>query len=410
MSIIVVDGHRETAEVEFAGRHPDIFSTFLAAYLVERLAEESDKLGYIHDFRADLFVLSKAVSERNGNITPIEINIGGQVVIPQGIDLEQITLEATKTLLEGAGYFKDGDFSPQHLATDIRGITSQSPILKGVSSSNKFADFFNVYGHYLDSPFGISGAFPSLIIAKRIDNCLDDIIKNEIDGLRPDGKVYVTIKYTKNGFFVEDVGISIAHQKGINQNFKSQIKDTVIGRIKDCGIKDASFSVNSGGDFYVYFLQADGGMSKAKDDVVITGGLHQLGTDKVWGKCLYKPSSIAIPYAFALSRAVCEALGAKYASVNVHAKYGQDIKILEIWDIDPRFEQYRNAINQALDKLPKDRSSIMEILGFEVNLNSYKIFNDVGGFHSPDKPWKRHNPELNELFLKSYKKFLEMVF
>ena len=28
--------------------------------------------------------------------------------------------------------------------------------------------------------------------------CLDDIIKNEIDGLRPDGKVYVTIKYTKN--------------------------------------------------------------------------------------------------------------------------------------------------------------------------------------------------------------------
>src|SRR3989344_638234 len=101
-------------------------------------------------------------------------------------------------------------------------------------------------------------------------------------------------------------------------------------------------SINHGGDFNHYFVNADSGISGKKDSVIVTSGLHQLGTDGIWGKCLYKASSVAIPYAFALSRAVCEATTAKFASVGVYTKYGQKQAGLFLADIDSRkFYQYK---------------------------------------------------------------------
>ncbi|MFH1398559.1 MAG: hypothetical protein ABIG95_00425 [Candidatus Woesearchaeota archaeon] len=39
----------------------------------------------------------------------------------------------------------------------------------------------------------------------------------------------------------------------------------------------------------------------------------------------------------------------------------------------------------------------MELLGLQPSLRNYAVFNDPLGFHEPSKPWKAHNPKLEEL-------------
>src|SRR3989338_7578932 len=163
-------------------------------------------------------------------------------------------------------------------------------------------------------------------------------------------------------------------------------------------------SINHGGDFNHYFVNADSGISGKKDSVIVTGGLHQLGTDGVWGKCLYKASSVTIPYAFALSRAVCEAIGANFASVKVYARYGQEQAELFLEAIDPKYERVRSEINNALKTLPRDRDGIRNILNMKVNLITYGKFNDVREFHEPTKPWKYYNPQLVDSLTSALKK------
>ncbi|HLL60171.1 MAG TPA: hypothetical protein VK338_00480, partial [Candidatus Nitrosocosmicus sp.] len=168
-------------------------------------------------------------------------------------------------------------------------------------------------------------------------------------------------------------------------------------------VDGANFNVNNGGDFNVFFLQADSGVSKAKDDVIITGGIHQLGTDRVWGKCMFKASSTLIPYTFALSKVICDVTGAKYASVSGYSHYGRELAFFQLQDLDSEHENMRGDINKALDRMVRDRDGIRNILGMPVTVETYKAYNDVTNFHSAEKPWKRGNKELEEMFRKNIK-------
>ena len=396
MSIIIENNHIETAEVEFSGRHPDIFSSYLAAELVKELSSLSDKKGYIKRFRADLNVQSSVINHKN-SLPIIRINICGQLIIPKGINLYKICRKATIKTLRKAGYFKTDDFSQKRVIINIEGITAQSPELNKTTNSNKFADSCVVYGHYIKKPFGINGTFPSLMIAKKIDECIKNLSKN-ISELRPDGKVHVTVKYRKDGFIIKNIYISISHKKGVRGGFKKIIKKEIKKELKDYLIK--RIEINSGGNFDVYFLNADSGISKAKDDVIITGGIHQLGTDGVWGKCLCKASSTLIPYVFSLSRLVCDMTNAKYASVSAFSAYGKKYARLQLQDIDSDCEIYRKEINLILKRLPRDRDSIRKIINLTINERSYKLFNDIRGFHDIKKPWKRNNKKLNDIIIK----------
>src|SRR3989338_6580928 len=121
-------------------------------------------------------------------------------------------LEDVPNVFGRAGYFLHGDFHPDLIAIDTKGIKSQSPNLNGTTQQNKFADTCVVYGHYISEPFGISGTFPSLAIANQIDKALEEIvISNAIPELRPDGKVHVSVVREESGFRVQDVYLSISH-------------------------------------------------------------------------------------------------------------------------------------------------------------------------------------------------------
>tara|TARA_Y100000310_G_C20627736_1_gene786904 strand:+ start:387 stop:1604 length:1218 start_codon:yes stop_codon:yes gene_type:complete len=404
MSIIIEPGHLQTAEVEFAGKHPDIFSTYLAASLVERLAIEINGKGRIDGFRADLNVQSLARPIDLEGTTPIVVNIGGQLAVPNSINLEDLARDTTCELLSNSGLFRDEDYGPDFLDVNLEGITSQSPNLNPTTLSNRFADSCVVYGHYIAPPHGIDGTFPALVIAQEIDQHLNVLLKDTIPDLRPDGKVHVSVRYTEDGHYqVERVNISIAHSLDIDPDFRDQVKSELTKRLYYHKLEDAEVIVNDGGLFDVYFLKADSGVSKAKDGIVVTGGIHQLGTDAVWGKCLYKASSTLLPYVFSLSKVVAEASGARYASVGAYCEYGSREAQIQLCDLDPKVGYDRERINSALQHLPKDRDTIRGLTGLQPELRSYLHFNDIPNFHSPIQPWKFHSGTLATLFGEFYR-------
>src|SRR3989338_8490326 len=198
MSIIITPGHIEVAESEFIGRHPDTLSTCLVADLVYSIAAatHTKNSGFIRNFldgflpslsdaqmqeyqvaaglpfglenlRVDLSAQVSAVNTINVSPVPIRVNIAGQVTAPdlRQEELESIIIEDVPDVFRRAGYFLHGDFSPDLIAVDGKGIKSQSPNLNGTTQQNKFADSCVVYGHYLKDPFGVRGTFPSLAIA-----------------------------------------------------------------------------------------------------------------------------------------------------------------------------------------------------------------------------------------------------
>lgn len=404
MSIILSNGYRETAEVEFSGKHPDIFMTYAMARLVKNLAEKTHEIdsngsGLLGRFRADLNGQLGTVRHEPGKVTPIRLSIAGQLVIPDGVDFEGIAYQTLEEQLRESGYLDTGNFSLDNAIIDHSRITPQAININATSNGNKFADSAIAYGHYIRPPHGIHGTFPSLEVAKKIDETLDNLVRLKKNELMPDGKVHVTVEHRKDGFDVVDVYLSVAHAPGLNSDYRETIKKHIIANLPEYRLGRAHWHINEGG-FDQYFIQADSGVSKAKDPEIITGGLHQLGTDKVWGKCMYKASSVIIPYAFALSRAVAEETGAGFASVRVSSKYGQKEADIEIADLDFFLGDDRPCISDALQHMPRDRKQILGLLGMDTGIAAYRQFNDVAGFHGNDKPWKQHNAGLRALFHK----------
>ncbi len=251
MSIVITDGHRQTGEVEFEGRHPDIFSTHVAASLITELAKFTDDMDDIHNFRADINVQSLGRDMLISGITPVEINIGGQLTLPKGIYLRRIAYDTAINQLKKAGYFKQGDFVAEKVTIHTEAVTRQSPNLHKTTQSNRFADSSVIYGHYIAPSYGLDGTFPSLIIGQKISRLMENLGKTTVPELRSDGKVHVTIRYTKTGFTVEDIFISVAHKKGTNANFKKRVRQDIIENLFFPGVKNARIQINAGGDFNV---------------------------------------------------------------------------------------------------------------------------------------------------------------
>lgn len=396
MSIIITSGHTQTAEVEFINGHPDVLSSRIAAEIVNALASKCSA-SELEFLRVDINVQSLAQPFKSGEPTGIVINVGGQITSPIKVDIAELAHSTVIKVLEQSGYFAENHFSPKSLTVNTDGITTQSANLNPTSRTNKFADSCVVYGHYVTEPYGLQGTFPSLILGKRIDETLFKLQKQVLEELHADGKLHITISYTNEGYAIEEIIVTTSHAEEMNDNLREKVKFELVKHLPELKQVADIVSVNPGGNFNIYYLQADSGVSKTKDNVIVTGGIHQLGTDAIWGKCLFKASSTAIPYAFALSRVVAEVTGASYASVRVFARYGQQDVLIQLEEIDSKVEKLRNKINNALNKLPKDRDAIRKIVGIEVTHQTYRNWNDIEGFHDDNKPWKQHNKDLCKL-------------
>ncbi|MFH1398558.1 MAG: hypothetical protein ABIG95_00420 [Candidatus Woesearchaeota archaeon] len=329
MSINLTPEHKQTAEVELLG-HPDIFCTRLAARLVRNLAIAADSVHSLHDYRADLNCQALGRPPVR-DVTPVIINIGGQLNIAEAVDYRQVAFDTTRILLMELGYLDTGVFSTDHLEVNLEGITAQSVHLTRTTLQNEFADTCVVYGHHIKEPFGLNGTFAPLVIGQQITLGLESTLANLVTVRRPDGKIKITTRIIPKGFTVERIFASLAYEGEFTPQLREQFRQAIVSADDGYLTTNSEVIVNSGGLFDVYFLQADAGTYKAKDDIIITGGIHQLGTDGVWGKCLFKASTIAIPWAFALAKVVCDTTGARYSCVSVDPQNMEDRSIQFSW-------------------------------------------------------------------------------
>lgn len=403
MSIIIRPEYIEHAEREFDA-HPDVAASLIAAEFALQLADRVPR-EKLHALRIDINdqVLADRTRSRSTEETPITVNFAGQVKLPEGVHvaLGEVARGAATAVLEQVGYFRSRDFPQELLQVNVAGITPQSPLLNGTSSMDQFADMCRVEGYYIAG--NPEGVFPSLRLANAVNDAIGELISsNRLPDLRPDGKVHALVEYDGAGYRIREVVVNSAHAGRPVTRFRKELEELLRADLIRYGY-DADFpiSVNTAGDFHVYFVQADSGVSKTKDDVLLTGGLHQLGTDRVWGKCLYKASSVLLPYAFALARAACEATGARYAAVSAASRYGDATwevngkpLLLQVSEIDPQFLCDVPALNAAFANLPHTPSGIREVLGMPVTSDTYRAFNDVVGWHHSEKPWKRYNIDL----------------
>ena len=414
MAIIIYEGYRQTAEVGFCRKDPDVFATFFAAELVSHLAQAIAPES-LETFRADVNVQVVKATKRVKRSTPIRINVVGNIHASNSIDLEEISRATALSLLDRAGYLMHGDFEGGNLIINTEGVIRESSI-DIEEAKNIFTDSCTVIGHAIRAPYGKSGTFSSLIIAQEVDRFVDTLLREEDLGLRPDGKAYITVKYGKDGISLEQVALSLSHKQGNNLSaFRKEIGERIAQEFKRYRLKRENTLVNEGGPFDRYFVQASTGVSKAKDGVIITGGNTGIGTDSFWGKCMYKASSILFPAAFAVSNVVCELTGAKYASVRGSVLYGYERATFVLEQIDPECERQRYAINRAMEILPRSPAELRKMLDLPVSIGSYRQLNDVAGFHDVDvcgsmgvilrkgKSWKRLIPAIYNTVESEYK-------
>ncbi len=431
-------GHTITAEYELAG-HPDVFSSTLAAKVVKALALETAKYEsdgehkLLEAFRADINVQTTTPSYKPKGITPITINLAGQVNLHKQINLEEVVRDTAMQLLTDLHYFdatagKRKAFSSEKVKINVAGIGKQSPLLTRATAQDLFADSCTVKGHYITGAQAINGTYAPLIIAQRTGKALFDLVKGSAfngsngdgnDGamndatdtkrypLHADGKVHITAKNTIEGYAIEEIKVSVSHDGELTPLTRSEIISEINRRVQETRVRSTTlpkdyFSLNSDAGFNVYFVQADAGVSKVKDAILITGGLDTIGTDAVWGKCMYKASSILLPYAFALSRAIATHFNANYVSVTARSRHNNPHAVLQLGEIDSKYESKREAINNTLAQLPTTIPDIRYLTGLKVTPESYTRWNDPLHFHTLNKPWKAPNNELDARFKRVY--------
>lgn len=397
--MIIQPGKQETSEIEFTPRHPDIFSSYLAAQVVLSLAERINTFGgqtALERYRADLHVQIKTSDNSPDHVTPIIISLAGQVNLPREVSLDEVVYEEAGRLLTQARY-DPNEFRISEI--NLAGVTVQSPNLNGTTHVNAYADSAKVHGHYIVSPIGRSRTFPSLIYAQAVNSAIDSFLVAYPNILRPDGKVHVTGTYAQKGFQPERVFISLSHAPGTLPRDVSEIVVPEISRLFTTGeYQLPDVLVNDAGPFDVYFVRADAGTSKAKDAVMISGGNGHQSTDGIWGKGLFKASSVLFPYTFALSRVICDVTGAQFVSVSAYGEYGQrDAHLIQVEAIDPACVSKIDAVNAALKRMPHDRDTIRQLLNMPVTIETYRQFNDIDNFHG-DNPWKNPSKELYSHF------------
>lgn len=254
------------------------------------------------DYISDSVLDSYLEKDRNARVACETLAGKGEIVVTgeitsvaEGIDIEQIVRNAIKEV----GYGDENlDIDYKTCKVHIN-ISKQSPdIALGVDKSLEEKSGENIISEGAGDQ-GIMFGFACdetenfmpmpIFLAHSLSKRLADVRKqNIISGLRPDGKVQVTVEYENgNPIRVDTIVVSTQHEQNVEiESLKAEIKEKVIKKVIPENLLDekTKYYINPTGRFVIGGPLGDSGLTGRKIIVDTYGGYSRHGGGAFSGK------------------------------------------------------------------------------------------------------------------------------
>ena len=315
------------------------------------------------------------------------INIAGQLTTNAKINIEELA----RKVLKDIGYDNektDIDYRTCKVATNI--TKQSSDIAMGVDIGGA-GDQGIMFGYASDEtkelmPFAIS-------IAHKLAKRLTEVRKNkEIDYLRPDGKVQVTVEYEEEKpKRIDTILISNQHLENANlENMKKDIIEKVIKEVIDKKYIDANTKiyVNPTGRFVIGGPLGDTGLTGRKIIIDTYGGYAKHGGGAFSGKDASKVDRSSSYMLRHIAKAVVANGLAKKCELQISYAIGMKEPLsLYINTFGTNTIPEEKIIDKIKEKFDLTPNGIIEYLKLREPI--YTKTTNYGHFGDKDLPWEK---------------------
>ena len=327
-----------------------------------------------------------------------EIYITGEITSKANINIEQIARDAIKEI----GYNNASVDIDYRTCKIIVNISKQSQdIAMGVDKSLEDKEGKDIKSEGAGDQ-GIMFGFACdetkelmplpISLAHKLAKKLSEARKNkEIRGLRPDGKVQVTVEYdTEKPLRVDTVVLSTQHIDGINiENLRKEVKEKIIFKIIPNNLLDENtkYYINPTGRFVIGGPLGDSGLTGRKIIVDTYGGYARHGGGAFSGKDPTKVDRSASYMARFLSKNIVANGYAKKCEIQLSYAIGVAKPVSIFVDT---FGTETIPSSEIIEKVKKFDLTPRGIINYlDLQRPIYRLTTNYGHFGKDNLPWEK---------------------
>jgi len=328
-----------------------------------------------------------------------EILLTGEITSNANVDIESVARNAIKEI----GYGDEQiDIDPDKCKVRINISKQSSDIAMGVDKSLEeksgegivsegAGDQGSMFGFACDETENLMPM--PIFLAHRLSKRLTEVRKNNIiQGLRPDGKVQVTVEYENDKpKRVDTIVLSTQHEQNADlENLKVELKEKVIKKIVPENLLDENtkYYINPTGRFVIGGPLGDAGLTGRKIIVDTYGGYARHGGGAFSGKDATKVDRSASYMARHLAKNIVANRYAKKCEIQLSYAIGVakpvSIYVETFGTATIPEEEIVKKIQEKFDLTPR---GIINYLGLQEPI--YKNTTNYGHFGKEYLPWEK---------------------
>ena len=327
-----------------------------------------------------------------------EIYITGEITSKANINIEQIARNAIKEI----GYDNANLDIDYRTCKIIVNISKQSPdIAMGVDRSLEDKEGESIQSEGAGDQ-GIMFGFACdetkelmplpISLAHKLAKKLSDVRKSkEIQGLRPDGKVQVTVEYDDGKpLRVDTVVLSTQHIDGLDiENLRKEVKEKVIFKIIPSDLLDENtkYYINPTGRFVIGGPLGDSGLTGRKIIVDTYGGYARHGGGAFSGKDPTKVDRSASYMARFLAKNIVANGYAKKCEIQLSYAIGVAKPVSIFVDTFKTETIPSSKIIEKVEKFDLTPRGIINYLDLQRPI--YRLTTNYGHFGKDNLPWEK---------------------
>ncbi len=327
-----------------------------------------------------------------------EIYITGEITSKANINIEQIARNAIKEI----GYDNANLDIDYRTCKIIVNISKQSPdIAMGVDRSLEDKEGESIQSEGAGDQ-GIMFGFACdetkelmplpISLAHKLAKKLSDVRKSkEIQGLRPDGKVQVTVEYDDGKpLRVDTVVLSTQHIDGLDiENLRKEVKEKVIFKIMPSDLLDENtkYYINPTGRFVIGGPLGDSGLTGRKIIVDTYGGYARHGGGAFSGKDPTKVDRSASYMARFLAKNIVANGYAKKCEIQLSYAIGVAKPVSIFVDTFKTETIPSSKIIEKVEKFDLTPRGIINYLDLQRPI--YRLTTNYGHFGKDNLPWEK---------------------